>query len=177
MKKEFPLEDTWLSFELHPETPPQGRLLAELFPGRDMSASQEYLRRAAATYDLPFAPAERLANTQLAIEASEFARDQDRHDAYSRRLFTAYFAEGQDIGDLDVLVRLAVEAGVDVVGLREALTTGAYGPRREAAAAEARRLAVTGVPAFFLPHMMISGAQPLEVFRRALAGVEPATRG
>jgi predicted DsbA family dithiol-disulfide isomerase len=177
LKREFPLEDTWLSFELHPETPPQGRLLAELFPGRDMSASQEYLRRAAATYELPFAPADRLSNTRLAIEASEFARDQDRHDAYSRRLFTAYFVEGEDIGDLEALVRLAAESGVEVAGLREALQTGTYGPRRDAAAAEARRLAVTGVPAFFLPHMMISGAQPLEVFRRALAGVAPSTGG
>ena len=177
MKREFPLEDTWLSFELHPETPPQGRLLAELFPGRDMKASQEYLRRAAAAYDLPFAPADRLSSTRLAIEASEFARDQGGHETYSRRLFAAYFVESEDIGDLDVLARLATESGLDAAALRAAIDAGTYVSRREAAAGEARGLGVNGVPTFFFPHMAISGAQPLETFRRALVGVDPKARG
>ena len=142
-----------------------------------MTASQEYLRRAAALYELPFAPSGRLSNTRLAIEASEFARDQGWHEVYSRGLFAAYFVAGEDIGDVDVLAGLAADVGLDAAALRAALDAGIYGPRREAAAAEALRLSVTGVPTFFFPQMVISGAQPLDTFRRALAGLDAVARG
>ncbi len=166
-----------MSFELHPDTPPGGVSLAEYFGGRNVTAMQEYLRRAAAAYDLPFTPPDRLSNTRLAIEASEFARDQGRHEAFSRGVFAAYFVAGENIGSLEVLVRIAEGAGLDGVLLREALDVGACVARREAAAAEARRLGVNGVPTFFFPHMAISGAQPLETFRRALEGLDAAARG
>ena len=44
-------------------------------------------------------------------------------------LFDAYFARGQDVGDAEVLARVAAAAGYDEYGARE-LLSGGRGTRR-----------------------------------------------
>ncbi len=146
--------------------------LAQLFPGRDLSGMDEALRRRAQEFGLPYRRSDRLSNSRLAIEAAEFARDAGRFDAFSRAVFRAYFGEGRDIGDAGVLRELAADVTLDPDALQEALTEGRYAGRREAAAAEARRLGFSGVPTFVFPQgQVVVGAQPLAVFERVLRGL------
>lgn len=160
------MEDTWVSYEIHPETPPGGVWLEGLFgPGR--AERQEGMRRRCAEFDLPFEPPELLSNSRLAIEAAEFARDAGKHSEFHRSVFAAYFAHSQDIGDSEVLAGLAQEVGLDAVVLRQALEAGRYAGRHQAAHEEACRLGITGVPTYiFTDAARIVGAQPLETFRR-----------
>jgi predicted DsbA family dithiol-disulfide isomerase len=86
-----------------------------------------------------------------------------------KRLFRAHFTEGGTISDPDLLVRLAVEAGLDDAVARAALDS----PDREAEVradiAQASRLGIRGVPFFVLAGKYgISGAQPEETFASAL---------
>ncbi len=175
MKKEFPLADTWASFEIHPETPPGGVAIAELFPGRDMSAAGESLRRRAAEFGLPFVPSDWLSNSRAAIEAAEFARDAGLFEPFHRGILEAYFARGQDIGDPAVLSSVGVEVGLDQAALQVALAEQRYADRREAVAAEARRLGFSGVPTFvFAGRYPVVGAHPLDVFRDLLSRLRSA---
>jgi len=163
----------WVSFEIHPETRTEGIPLAELFPGRDMEASAEVMRRRTEEFALPYRPSERLSNSRLAIEASEFARDRGKFEEFHGAVFKSYFAEAEDIGDLAVLQRLAEKTGLDPVELAEALGSGRYAARREGVKEEAARYGFGGVPAFtFEDRHALVGAHPLEVFREVLDKVQ-----
>ena len=160
------MEDTWVSYEIHPETPPGGVLLERLF-GPARAERHEGLRRRCAELGLPFEPPTLLSNSRPAIEAAEFARDAGKHPEFHRAVLAAYFAHGQDIGDLEVLAGLAQEVGLDTASLRQALDAGRYAGRHQAAHEEACRLGITGVPTYiFADGARVVGAQPLDSFRR-----------
>lgn len=106
------------------------------------------------------------------MEAAEFARDAGKHGEFHREVLAAYFGCSEDIGDVDVLARVAEGIGLDPDDLRAALAGGAYAPRRQAAEVEARRLGVTAVPTYvFSGGTWVVGAQPLDQFRRLLTGL------
>jgi len=170
-----------VSYEIHPETPSAGRDLADYFRGRDLAPMHEMLRSRAAEFGLPFSAPQILANSRLAILAAEYARDVGSHEALSRRLFRAYFAEGLNIGDVEVLTTLGAEVGLDPAALRHSLLTHAHADRPAAAEQDARRMGITGVPTFVVTSpppgsepkpepLRIVGAQPIAVFRNAISG-------
>lgn len=169
LRKEFDLDDTWVDIEIHPETPAEGVSLAERFAGRDVSAMYAALRRRGAEFGLEMNEVARLSNSHLAIAAGEYARDHKRYREFSRAVFEAYFARGEDIGDVDVLARCTVAAGLDAGDLRAALADDRYAARLDAAMREAAAARVSGVPTFIVGgRERIVGAQPLDVLRAAL---------
>jgi predicted DsbA family dithiol-disulfide isomerase len=165
-----------VSYEIHPDTPLTGVLLEQLF-GPGVRMHQEGQRRRCLELGLPFAPGPLLSNSRLAVEAAEFARDAGKHPDFHRAVLAAYFAEGEDIGDVEVLARVAEQVAVDSAGLREALANGAYAGRRRAVEQEAHGLGITGVPTyFFAGGPRVVGAQPLDYFRRVLAAMAAGER-
>ncbi len=154
--------------EIHPETPAKGRPLADLFRAEDISRMMDHLRTMGAAFGITFAERPFLSNSRPALQAAEFAREQGAFDALHPVLFSAYFSQGLDIGDLDILSQIARDAGLDAGAVIDAVKSGRYLPRLEAAKEEATRLGVTGVPMFFINEKKsIVGAQPLDVFRKA----------
>ena len=128
-----------------------------------------HLRIAGAAFGITFADRPFLSNSNKALQAAEFARDHGRFEALHSALLSAYFSQGLDIGNIEILGRIAQEAGLDPDPLISAVQTGTYLPRLEAAKEDAMLLGVTGVPAFFINRKKsVFGAQPLDVFRKAL---------
>jgi predicted DsbA family dithiol-disulfide isomerase len=110
-----------------------------------------------------------LSNSRYAVEAAESARDKGKHSEFHRAVLAAYFADGKDIGDVEVLAALAERSGLDPGLLREELSASAYAGRRRAAEIEAHDLGVSAVPAFlFADGTRVVGAQPLDYFRGLL---------
>ena len=127
------------------------------------------LRTMGAPFGIIFSDIGRLSNSRLALQAAEFSKDQDRFETFHDALLHAYFSEGLDIGDREVLAQLARDAGIDVPELEQALDRGVYLPRLREMQDEAAKAGVTGVPHFIIANKKtIVGAQPLEVFRNAL---------
>jgi predicted DsbA family dithiol-disulfide isomerase len=90
-------------------------------------------------------------------------------DRFHRALFQAYFSQGMDIGDLEVLTQIGHESGLDRDSLGQALQTGKYLPRIEDMRREATRLSVNAAPTFIIEDRdRIVGAQPIEVFKKKL---------
>jgi predicted DsbA family dithiol-disulfide isomerase len=84
------------------------------------------------------------------------------------RLFTAYFEDGRDIGNRDVLIEIASDAGMDSALVADMLESGADRELIEREDALAHRMGISGVPTFIFENKyMISGAQDAE----AIAGV------
>jgi predicted DsbA family dithiol-disulfide isomerase len=129
----------------------------------------EYLRTMGAQFGITFVDRPFLSNSRLALQAAEFARENDRFTEFHSPLFAAYFSQGLDIGDLDVLSQIARDAGLDAHAMMSAIQTGKYLPKLREAQQEAARLGVTGVPTFLIGEKKsIVGAQPLAVFRKVL---------
>jgi predicted DsbA family dithiol-disulfide isomerase len=119
-------------------------------------------------------PPDVVPNSRLALRLTELARDRGLHEPVHDRLMDAYWAEGQNIGDPDVLRTLAAEAGLD--GVEDVIEDAeAYLPRVQASTEQAASIGVTGVPAFLLDgRLLVLGAQPPEVFEQAFAQLQQA---
>ena len=98
------------------------------------------------------------------------AASHDREDQMLERLYKAYFTEQRSIFNVESLVSLALEEGLDATEVREALESDHYVDAVRRDLEEARMLGVTGVPFFVIDGRYgISGAQVTDVFTRALA--------
>jgi predicted DsbA family dithiol-disulfide isomerase len=145
-------------------------LLSTLFSQLDTQNMLRYLRDTAAPYDGNiFTDIARISNSRMSLEASEFAKEQGRFDEFHRALFQAYFSQGMDIGNLEVLTQIGHESGLDRDSLAQSLQTGTYRPRIEDLRKEATRLGVNAAPTFIIEDReRIVGAQPIDVFRKKL---------
>ena len=145
LQREFEIDVEWWPFELHPEIPLEGIDRS----GRNSERRSGYLERLsalAAEDGLDFRSPTRVPNSRWSLEAAEFAREQGAFAPYHRALFEAYFSQGRDIGDVDVLAELAVANGLDDAALREALTSRRYASLVEERTDEARQWGVSGTP-------------------------------
>ena len=117
-----------------------------------------------------------VANSRRAHRLLHAALKADPSGATQRRLkdalFRAHFTSGESISDSEVLVRLATTAGMNAEDAAAALEDPARDAEVAADIARAAELGISGVPFFVLDGRYgISGAQPREVFDRALTTV------
>ena len=172
----FTLE--WKAFQIHPEYPATGistEHRAAHFGKERYAAMWRNIITMAETIDLVMRPPTVLTNSLMALEATEYAKDQGKAEEFSRVVYRAYFQDGQNIGDLNVVLALAQEVGLDPAIVQEHLTAGTYANRLKAAHQEALSLDVSGVPTFIVGPAQIVGAQSPDVFVNMLNRV--AERG
>ena len=172
LKAEYDIELEWRPFYLYWDTPPEGRELSEHIKQARAHGSEERLSRIAGSYGMPFASAERIYNTRLAHEATEYARAHGRADAFHRVVFRKVYADGLDISRWDVLREAAQEAGLDGDEMQREVEGGTYTAEVEAVVRQAYQIGVSGVPTYVInDRYAIVGAQPYEVFKNALAKI------
>lgn len=89
--------------------------------------------------------------TRLAFEGLFFAEEKGLDSAYADRVYRAYFEEELDIGDQEVLCRIAQKTGLDEGEFRNALTAGTYSQRvRQEVDYSRNELKVSGIPAIYI---------------------------
>lgn len=109
------------------------------------------------------------ADTFTAHKLLHLAKEYHKADAMEEALFVAHFVNGKDIGDIDFLVSLAGEMGLDEDKTRKILLNEQYNYEVQQDIMEARNLGISGVPYYVLDGKYgISGAQPAETFQKAL---------
>ena len=122
---------------------------------------------------LTYEPSPKLPNTLHALQVTELARDGGLHEPVHTRLMHAYWSEGKDLGDDEVLLGLVAEAGVDRDEAAEVIADRRYADRIVASTQEANRLGINAIPAFVLDRrLLVLGAQPEEVFEQAVTQVQ-----
>jgi predicted DsbA family dithiol-disulfide isomerase len=171
-RREFDADVVWLPFDLHPEYPSEGIPLAELHRRYGIGVGEaDPLRDRFAASGLEYNRPDTVPNTRLALRLSELAREHGMHDQFHDRLMDAYWSEAVDIGDPDELRRLASEAGLPHDEVERVIADpSAYLDIVEGSTAQAQSIGINGIPAFLLDRrLLVVGAQPLEVFRRAFA--------
>ena len=172
LKKEYPIGDDWVSYELYPETPPAGTLLSQRFKGRDLAPFYAQLRTRGNALGIVFKEQTLLSNSRMALLASEYARDMGCYEAFHENMFRAYMTDARDIGDPQVIAAVAEISGLDGEATLAAVRDGRHVPRLDAALKEGRQMGLTGIPLFIInrEHKIV-GAQPLEFFRYFLDGL------
>lgn len=106
-----------------------------------------------------------IANSFDAHRLAHLAKKHGLGDAMEERLFKAYFTEGADVSDHEVLVRLGKEIGLPEDEIRSVLGSDAYATDVRQDIAEAGQIGVRGVPFFvFDRKYAVSGAQQTAVF-------------
>ena len=86
-----------------------------------------------------------------------------------RALFAAYFTDGRNPSDREVLVDVATQAGLDRVRAREVLESGRYAEEVREREHFYGRQGISAVPSVIInDKYLIQGGQPAEIFEQAL---------
>lgn len=164
LRKAHGLRVKWVHFPLHPDTPQEGRSLAELFAGRnyDIPKMQAQMRARMEAEGLPYGTRTMTYNSRLAQELGAWADTQPGGEAIHDALFRAYFVDAKNIGDADVLVEVAKSVGLPADKAREVIEKRTHKDAIDADWEKSRQYGVTGVPTFVIGRNGVVGAQPYE---------------
>ncbi len=168
LQEEFELDFDWRGFELHPNTPPGGRRLDEVFGAERTRAMRDYLARFAADFGVTgMTIRDVMPSTRRALAVAEYAREQGRLHPFRTAAMEAAWRHGQDVEDPEVLAHCARAAGLDPVAAVEAFDEPKYLARVMTMGAEARRTGVTGIPTVLVGSRRVIGCQPYQVLAAA----------
>ena len=167
-----------MHFPLHPDTPAEGRSMADLFAGRDYDPEASYQRMKGLmdAEGLPYSRRTHTYNSRLAQELGAWAETQPGGEAIHDALYRAYFVDGKNVGDTDVLLAIAEAVGLPVEGAREVLEQRSFEATVEADWAKSREYGVTGVPTFVAGGQGVVGAQPYEALAQLVTEVGASAR-
>lgn len=164
-------------FYLDPNTPPEGLVVADMLReryGKDPSEMwarvEGEARKAGVELDLSKQP--RMFPTKKAHTITRLAKPLGIQHELANAIANAYFLEHRQINDDNVLADIAVEFGFDRGDALDVMNDEHELALTEQLANDAAAQGIRGVPFFvFGEKYALSGAQPAEVFDRALAQV------
>ena len=160
-----------MHFPLHPETPAEGISIEALFAGRniDIDAMYDRMKLLMDEEGLPYGRRSHTYNSRLAQELGTWADTQPGGGAIHDALNKAFFVEGLNIGDADVLVKIAESAGLPGDAARAVIEERSFQAAVDADWARSREYGVTGVPTFVAAGTGVVGAQPYEILERLVS--------
>lgn len=158
------VEVEWMPFELRPEPSPK---LDPINEPEKMQMWNRFTKSIGSDMKLPRVSPNPYTN--LAFEGFHFAKEQGKGKEYNDRIYEAFFKEEQNIGEIDVLAKLAVEVGLNGEAFKEALETRKYKDvQREALRHAYEDAKVKVVPTFIIGNKRIEGYTDKETFEKAI---------
>jgi predicted DsbA family dithiol-disulfide isomerase len=164
-------------FELNPQMPAGGQDIIEHIQQKYGGSPEQFAERqegirqrgAALGFEFDFGKRSRIYNTFDAHRLLHWAGLEGRQSELKHRLLRAYFREGENVGDREVLVRLAGEAGLSIGRAREILASDEYVAETRTQERFFLDHGINAVPAVIINERhLISGGQPVDIFERAL---------
>ena len=179
LKGAFEVETRLVHFPLHPDTPPAGRSMAEVYAGRNIDPEAIYARMKGLmdAEGLPYGRRTHTYNSRLAQELGKWADTQPGGEAIHDALYRAYFVEARNIGDPEILVEIAQSVGLPAEEARAVLAERRFKEAVDADWAKSHAYGVTGVPTFVAARHGVVGAQPYEVLVELVRKAGAAPRG
>ncbi len=134
------------------------------------------LKTTAKEFGLAFGDRKMTYNSRLAQELGLWAQTKDRGHAFHLEAFKAYFAQGENIGQTDVLLSLVDRAGLDSTEGEKIIETREFSDAVDADWELSKAKGVTAVPTFFLGLDRLVGAKPYEILKRLIDKYNGANR-
>jgi predicted DsbA family dithiol-disulfide isomerase len=175
-RPDHPFEIEWHPFQLNPDMPEGGmdrrEYLERKFGGKEgaVKAYAPVLEAAeAAGLNIDFAAIERTPNTLDAHRLIHWAGIEGCQMAVAMALFRAYFQEGRDIGDKDVLADIADSYGMDAAVVHKLLLSDADRDGIHQKDAGFREMGISAVPTFIVAGKhAVPGCQPPELWTQVI---------
>jgi predicted DsbA family dithiol-disulfide isomerase len=168
LRRTFDIDTTLVHFPLHPDTPPEGRSMAEFYAARNLDPEAMYqrMKRLMDAEGLPYGRRTHTYNSRLAQELGKWADTQPGGAALHDALYRAYFVEARNIGDPEVLLDVAQSVGLPAAEARAVLDERRFKDAVDADWEKSRDYGVTGVPTFVVGDRGVVGAQPYDVLEQ-----------
>ena len=170
LQREYGVQLRWSAFPLHPETPLEGRELAELFAGREamIRDMQARLLQVAAIEGVPLTERSRTYNSRLAQELGKWAEVQGHGNEFHQAVYRAFFVDGVNIALVDELVRIVAAVGLPADQARTVLEARSCAAAVDADWQRAMELHITAVPTHLCGDRRLSGFAAYEDFERLI---------
>jgi predicted DsbA family dithiol-disulfide isomerase len=164
LQQELDFDVEWKAFEIHPETPKEGMKTANYFPNYDMKTMKNHIENFGKDVGIKL-NGDVLANSKLSLAANEFAKEKGKFNEFHEAIFKANFEDGENIGDINVLLAIAEGVGLNKKELSQYLRNQENLNAIDESSAQALKLGITGVPSFIINSKMVVGAQSSEVLK------------
>ena len=164
-------------FELNPQMAPEGEDVGEHLARKygstpeQMAQNREAIRERGAAVGFTFNmdKRSRVYNTFDAHRLLHWAEAQGRQRELKHALLGAYFTDGRDVSDREVLVAAATQVGLDSAEARKVLDENRYADEVREQERFYQSQGVRAVPSVIVnDRYLIQGGQPPEVFAQSL---------
>jgi predicted DsbA family dithiol-disulfide isomerase len=169
LQQNYAIDLHWRAFLLRPAgSPPISEAKRAM-----VQANQGQLKeRAQRDYGLEINPGPFGIDSLPAHQLAKFAESQGKGEVYTRAVLKAYWQQGRDISDQQVLAEIVEESGLKVQDLDQVLNDPQYKQAVELDLAQAQAYRLNGVPAMiFGDKYLIVGAQPYQLLQQAVEQV------
>ena len=156
MANEYEIAVEGKAYLLRPDTPKEGRERPQR-PGETEDELSEPLRGQAKDAGLIMKPSKKTPNTLYALEATEYAQQHGKFLEFHHSAYKAFWEDRQDIGEMEILHKVAHEVGLDADEMVKGLEDQ-----------EALGHGISGIPTFLVGNLLFTGAQPYDTFKMAM---------
>ena len=170
----------WHPFELNPAMPPEGQNLTEHIAEKygatpeQSVANRAHLTKLGETLgiDFQFSPESRIVNTFAAHQLLDWAQEHGLQHPLKLALFKAHFTDGRDVSDMNTLIEIAAETGLDRDAAADVLASKSHAADTRARQQFWTSRGISGVPAMvFDGKYLLTGAQGAETYAQMLRKV------
>ncbi len=170
-RPDLDFEIKWTPYQLNPTMPREGKNRREYYQNKFGESGTKNLRTMLSDAgadsginfcDKPEAMAPNTLSAHLLMEIAEQNESIDM-DVLSEKLFIAHHVDCENIGDIQVLLRIAQESGMQATDIREKLSSLEDESRVSEIIQQSQKRGISGVPTFiFNNKYAVSGAQTAE---------------
>lgn len=184
MSKDVSAHIHFQPFELNPDMPAGGQDIVEHLTQKygstaeQIERTQESIRARGAElgFEFDMGKRSRIYNTFDAHRLLHWAQLEGRQHELKSALFAAYFSEGRNPSDHEVLIDVATRVGLDPVRAREVLASDLYVKEVGERAQFYRAQGIQAVPSLIInDKYLIQGGQPAAAFEQALRQIAAET--
>lgn len=145
-------------------------MLKQLFANQpvDIEKMMRQLQQTASDLGLAFGKRKKTYNSRLAQELGLWAESNNKGDPFHEAVFKAYFVDGNNIAETQILLDLAASVGLLVEDASTVLSKRTFKTAVDADWALSKEKAITVVPTLVLNQDKLIGAQPYEAMVKLL---------
>lgn len=170
LRDSYDLKINWCFLEIHPEISANGEAIDSLdYPSEQWQQMLANLQRIAKEENIPLSKLSFITNSKDALLLSETAKQCGRKIFYDlhEKLFDAYFVDGKNIGDRNILKEIATSCGINEKLIESAWTNEKYRQRLLDNFNSARKHNIQSVPSFIFGDRILTGVVAESTFREA----------
>ncbi len=135
-----------------------------------------HLKKTADGLGLPFGERPSTYNSRRAQELGKWAESLGRGDQFHHATFAAYFAEGRNLADVEVLAGIAQAAGLPGEDVEQVIETGRFSPAVDADWQRSNQLGIRVIPTFQVNGRKMEGAKSYEALLKFVQAQETENR-